>query len=104
MIRVAGPSDLGAVSDLESSCLGQDAWSPALIAEGIAGALPTVSYLVATDDEVLRLVEIETLAGTGIGYIDAHLLAATRLTGGARLWTRDRRLAEVSNRLSVGLS
>jgi predicted nucleic acid-binding protein len=60
--------------------------------------------LVATDDEVLRLVEIETLAGTGIGYIDAHLLAATRLTGGARLWTRDRRLAEVSNRLSVGLS
>ncbi|HEX7740173.1 MAG TPA: ribosomal protein S18-alanine N-acetyltransferase [Marmoricola sp.] len=51
MIRVAGPSDLGAVSDLESSCLGQDAWSPALIAEGIAGALPTVSYLVATDDD-----------------------------------------------------
>jgi predicted nucleic acid-binding protein len=57
----------------------------------------------ATDDEVLRLIEIESLARSGIGYIDAHLLAATRLTPGTRLWTRDRRLAETADRLSLGL-
>lgn len=57
---------------------------------------------VATDDEVLRIIEIEALAGSGIGYIDAHLLAATRLTG-ARLWARDRRLVEIADRLSLGM-
>ena len=31
---------------------------------------------VADDSEVLRLVEREQLFGIGIGYIDAHLLAA----------------------------
>ena len=33
------------------------------------------------------------LFGLGIGYVDAHLLAATMLTTGAKLWTRDKRLA-----------
>lgn len=58
--------------------------------------------VVADDDEVLRFIEIEALAGSGIGYIDAHLLATTRLTAGARLWTHDRRLAETAGRLSLG--
>jgi hypothetical protein len=30
--------------------------------------------------------------GRGIGYVDAHLMAAVALDGGARLWTRDKRL------------
>jgi predicted nucleic acid-binding protein len=54
---------------------------------------------VATHDEVLRLIEENELFGTGIGYIDAHLLAAVRLAPGARLWTRDKRL----HRASAGL-
>jgi predicted nucleic acid-binding protein len=50
----------------------------------------------ATDVEVLTLVDSHQLFGLGIGYVDAHLLAATMLTTGARLWTRDKRLAAVA--------
>ena len=56
---------------------------------------------VASDDEVLRLIERETLYGSGLGYVDAHLLAATRLTPGALIWTRDRRLLSAAEKLSL---
>jgi len=55
----------------------------------------------ATHAEVLALIEHRALMGRGIGYIDAHLLAATALAGTARLWTRDRRLAAVAAELSM---
>jgi predicted nucleic acid-binding protein len=54
----------------------------------------------ATDEEVLHLIEVHRLYGTGIGYVDAHLLAAVRISPGTSLWTRDRRLAAVAERLS----
>lgn len=57
--------------------------------------------LVADYDDVLRMIEADAVFGTGIGYVDTHLLAATRLTPGALLWTRDRRLANVASRLSL---
>lgn len=57
--------------------------------------------LAARDDEVLHFIQAANLAGTGIGYVDAHLLAATRLTPGARLWTRDKRLDAIAARLSL---
>ena len=38
--------------------------------------------VVATDDEVLELIERRRLMGRGIGYVDAHLLVATRRTPG----------------------
>lgn len=40
---------------------------------------------VATDNEVIFYIEKHKLMGKGIGYIDAHLLAATSLTQGAKL-------------------
>ena len=46
-VRVAGIDDVRAVSRLETGCLGEDAWSEGLVREGIRGALPTVTYLVA---------------------------------------------------------
>ncbi len=55
----------------------------------------------ATDDEVLDFVREHSLFGLGIGYVDAHLLAAARLTGDAALWTRDKRLDAAAQRLSV---
>lgn len=58
---------------------------------------------VATDDETLDFISRERLHGLGIGYIDAHLIAATLLTRGARLWTLDRRLAELALRLGVAI-
>jgi predicted nucleic acid-binding protein len=51
---------------------------------------------IASDGEVLALIEIEALMGRGIGYIDAHLLAAARLAGNVPLWTHDQRLASVA--------
>jgi len=61
--------------------------------------LPQAS--VATDREVLHLVDQHLLFGLGIGYIDAHLLAAVLLTAGAGLWTRDRRLERAADRLGL---
>lgn len=62
--------------------------------------LPRAS--VATDGEVLLFIERHALAGLGIGYVDIHLLAATRLTAGSALWTRDKRLSGAAGRLGLG--
>ncbi len=56
---------------------------------------------VATDAEVRLLVERERLAGLGVGYIDVHLIASARLSGKATLWTRDRRLHAIAQRMGV---
>jgi hypothetical protein len=56
---------------------------------------------VAFDDEVLQFVSGQALFGMGIGYIDAHLLAAVRLTPGTLLWTRDKRLLDVAAKLGL---
>lgn len=56
---------------------------------------------VATETEVFRLIEEKHLFGLGIGYIDAHLLAAVLLTPGSVLWTRDKRLTSASTRLGI---
>ena len=63
--------------------------------------LPTIQ--VATDDEVLFFVERHNLMGKGIGYVDAHLLAAVMLEGTARLWTRDKRLGSVAETMKLAL-
>jgi predicted nucleic acid-binding protein len=55
----------------------------------------------ASHGEVLRFIDREALFGRGIGYVDAHLLAAARLTPGSRLWTRDRRLHAVAAQLGL---
>ena len=61
--------------------------------------LPVVP--IATDAEALAFIEHRALMGQGIGYIDVHLLAAAALAGTARLWTHDRRLAEIAARLKL---
>lgn len=69
---------------------------------GALQGLPQIS--VATDDEVLHFIETNALAGIGIGYVDAHLLAAVRLSPGTKLWTRDRRLLAAGARLGWAYS
>ncbi len=54
-------------------------------------AIPSASH-----DEVLYLIEERRLMGRGIGFIDAHLLAATALAAPAKLWTKDMRLLKVA--------
>lgn len=56
--------------------------------------LPTASQ--ATDQEVRAFIESHGLAGSGVGYVDVHLLAAARLSGVA-LWTRNKRLLAIAN-------
>jgi predicted nucleic acid-binding protein len=55
---------------------------------------------LASDGEVLLLIEQEQLMGRGIGCADAHLLASARLTR-CWLWTEDRRLAVLAKHLDV---
>jgi predicted nucleic acid-binding protein len=57
---------------------------------------------VATHQEALALIDRRKLMGRGIGYVDAHLLAAAALTPHTRLWTVDRRLATVADSLGLG--
>ena len=63
--------------------------------------LPTA--LVASDSEVLLLIERGNLMGRGIGYVDAHLLAAAKLSR-CGLWTQDRRLAVVAQEQGLALA
>lgn len=56
---------------------------------------------IASSNEVLRLISRQALAGSGIGYVDAHLVASALLMPDVRLWTRDRRLRAVADRLSI---
>jgi predicted nucleic acid-binding protein len=63
--------------------------------------LPRVK--VADNSEVLRFIDRHKLVGTGIGYVDAHLLASCRLTADTLLWTRDKRLLVVAARLSLAV-
>lgn len=52
-VRRAVASDAAAVTGLEESGLGDDAWSAGLLAEVVGGTLPTVHALVAEEDGVV---------------------------------------------------
>ena len=62
-IRPATAADLDAVVELELTCLRSDAWSRGLVEQGIAAALPTVSYLVAEVDGVVVGHAVASAAG-----------------------------------------
>jgi len=59
---------------------------------------------MATETEVLHFIARHALFGRGIGYVDVHLLAALRLTAGAELWTKDKRLDEVAAQLGLAFT
>jgi predicted nucleic acid-binding protein len=70
------------------------------VLSALSGLPPAI---VATDAEVLHFIDRHTLFGRGIGYIDIHLLAAVRLTAGAELWTRDKRLRRIAVQLDLAM-
>jgi hypothetical protein len=53
---------------------------------------------------VLHFIDRHALFGRGVGYIDSHLLAAVRLTAGAKLWTRDKRLHGIAVPLGLAIT
>jgi ribosomal-protein-alanine N-acetyltransferase len=105
-VRPATDADVDEVADSEAANLGSDAWSHALVEEGVAGRLPTVHYLVADDGgrvvghavaslagDIAELQRIAVSAGhrragVATALLDEVLALAT--TGGA-----DRMLLEV---------
>ena len=66
------------------------------------GLLHNVSQATAaTDAEALDPVDKRDLFGLGIGYVDAHLVAATLLATGSGMWTGDKRLAAAAAQLGL---
>jgi len=61
-------------------------------------ALPRVP--VADHDEVLVFVERNSLDGSGLGWIDAHLLASAKLSN-IPIWTLDPRLASQARAMQM---
>jgi hypothetical protein len=59
------------------------------------------SMPVATPDEVFYLVEQQRLFSRGIGYVDASLLASAKLVPEVAIWTRDKRLQNIADELSL---
>lgn len=70
-VRPAVPSDAAAIAASEAESLGADAWSDGLVAEGVAGRLPTVHYLVAEDGE--------TLVGHAVASVVADVVELQRI-------------------------
>jgi ribosomal-protein-alanine N-acetyltransferase len=104
-VRKALLSDLDAVVTLEDECEGADAWSLALLSEGLAGTIPTVQYLVAEGtgilgyavvscvDEIAEIQRIGVTQGHQRSGVGSQLLAeAFRL---ARAEGTQRMLLEV---------
>ena len=56
---------------------------------------------LATPGEVADWIERERLYGRGCGAVDCTLLASVLLTPSTRLWTRDRRLAQLAERFGA---
>lgn len=88
---------------------GQVAMHPFILGELACGNLPKredtlrdLSRLpeepTCLDREVRELIESRLLMGKGIGYIDAHLLASS-LVSGIPLWTHDKRLHQIASAL-----
>ena len=65
---------------------------------GLLGKLPRLS--VVSDSEAVAFIEANDLAGSGIGWVDVHLLAAARLAR-TSLLTSDKALARVAKRLGL---
>lgn len=66
---------------------------------GMLGLLPAAP--VVEQSALLGFVMQHRLFGTGLGMVDAHLLASAAHDDEARLWTKDKRLADRAGRLGL---
>ncbi|RLV49870.1 type II toxin-antitoxin system VapC family toxin [Nocardioides mangrovicus] len=60
-----------------------------------------VGFVRVGHHELLGFVDAQRLWGRGLSAVDAQLLGSVRVTPGATLWTRDRRLAQAARELGV---
>ena len=67
----------------------------------ILSTLHTLTQVTVADhQEVLQFIEKKRLMGSGIGYIDAHLLASAILSH-TPLWTEDNNLKKAAAALKI---
>ena len=85
---------------------------PFVITELLLGNLPDRRRTIATLDqlsivkvaqgsEVRSMIEAHSMFQRGIGFVDAHLLASTLITPRTVLWTRDKQLRAIAERLGL---
>lgn len=86
---------------------------PLIIAEVACGTPPSprkrtlsdMSLLfnshIASQTEILTMIEQHQLYGKGCGYIDIALLCSALITPDTKLWTLDKRLAILSDQFGV---
>ena len=55
----------------------------------------------ASLQEIRQFIESHTLYGLGYGLIDMHLLAATVITPDTTLWSYDKRLNKLADKLNI---
>ena len=93
---------------------GEVVMHPFIIGELVLGHLPKIADMIedlqtlakaglAGNDEVITFISQRKLSGSGIGYVDAHLLAAAALVPETLLWTLDKRLNAVAQSLSLAV-
>ena len=103
----------GADQDLQPHLSRQEViCHPMVIGELACGTLPKRTFAlrrlrnlptakVVDHKTLLDFIESWSLHGRGIGYVDAHLLASSRLGEARWLWTRDKRLNGLAGELGV---
>ncbi len=64
-------------------------------------ALPS-AYLLE-HEEIMEFIEDRKIMKHGIGYVDVHILGSAIITG-TPLWTLDKYLRIIANKLSIGYS
>jgi len=64
----------------------------------LLSSLPSLK--MASHAEALHLIQTHSLHGTGIGWIDAHLLSSALLSH-TPVWTRDRKLNAAARKLGI---
>jgi len=63
VIRPATDADADTIAVLEAECQGDDAWSAALVRDGVTGDLPTIQYLVAESAGTVTGYAVASYAG-----------------------------------------
>ena len=56
---------------------------------------------LANHKEILHFIDQYQLMGTGLGYVDVHLLASALLSS-VLLWTNDQKLKQAADKMGIG--
>ena len=85
MIRAADVADVAAVARLERICLGDDAWSPSLVEQGVTGTLPTVTVTDTRTADQIPVGAFWSVTGMAEDFTEAD--SAAVITADNLGWT-----------------